>query len=50
MLRNPKDEAVSWYKFRLNLPFYSQGRMLELHSADWSEFLEQHYTGSSIYQ
>ena len=44
-MRNPKDQLVSWYKFRLMQPYYKKGKLKELHPEDWNEFFEKYITG-----
>ena len=46
-MRNPKDQFVSWYNFRLELtPAFVGEEMQELHPADWDGFLRTHVAGS----
>ena len=45
VIRNPKDQAVSWFKFSKKLPYMMLEPVKQLIDCPWNEFLENYTSG-----
>lgn len=48
VLRNPKDQLVSWYHFSTSLPLHDKGELAEMFPKDWNKFFDNFITGKNF--